>query len=174
IDFVEQPVREHPLGLLGEVRGRATQAVCANEGLWSEADAYARIRAHEADVYCFSPYWVGSIAAFHRLSWLAHYEGAEVCKHTHGELGLAAAACHHVALTLPNGAGGHQQTATMIEHDILTAKLPIATGPRWGRIDEPGLGVEVAEDAVREAAARYESEGQYRPWQEHQLAREEA
>ena len=40
----------------------STMAVCANEGLWSEADAYARIRARQADVYCFSPYWVGSIA----------------------------------------------------------------------------------------------------------------
>ena len=55
IDFVEQPVREHPLGQLGEIRARAATAVCANEGLWSEAEAYARIRAREADVYCLSP-----------------------------------------------------------------------------------------------------------------------
>ena len=173
IDFVEEPVREHPLGLLGEVRGRATQAVCANEGLWSEADAYARIRAHEADVYCFSPYWVGSIAGFHHLSWLAHYEGAGVCKHTHGELGLAAAACHHVVLTLPNGVGGHQQTAYMMEHDILSEPLPITTGARWGPIEGAGLGVDVDEDAVAEAAARYRLEGQYLPWQDHQLRQEE-
>ena len=44
IDFVEQPVRETPLGQLGEVRRRSPVAVCSNEGLWSEADAYARIR----------------------------------------------------------------------------------------------------------------------------------
>ncbi len=89
--------------------------VCANEGLWSEADAYARIRARQADVYCFSPYWVGSIAGFHRLAWIAEYEGLQVCKHTHGELGLAAAAAHHVVLTLPNGVEGHQQTAHLME-----------------------------------------------------------
>ena len=28
-------------------------------------------------------------------------------------------------------------------------------------------------DAVSEAAARYRAEGQYRPWQDYQLAREE-
>ena len=61
IDFVEQPVRDHPIGQLAELRARSGAIVCANEGLWSEADAYARIRAREADVYCFSPYWVGSI-----------------------------------------------------------------------------------------------------------------
>ena len=50
-----------------------------------------------------------------------------------------------------------------MEHDILTEPLPIATGPRWGTIDGPGLGVEVDEDAVAEAAARYRTEGQYLP-----------
>ena len=173
IDFVEQPVREHPVGQLGEIRARAETAVCSNEGLWSEAEAYARIRAREADVYCLSPYWVGSIGGFQRLSWLAHYEGLEICKHTHGELGLAAAASHHVVLTLPNGVEGHQQTAYLMEHDILTEPIPIATGPRWGVITGPGLGVDVDDDAVAEAAARYRAEGQYLPWQDFQIAREE-
>jgi L-Ala-D/L-Glu epimerase len=172
IDFVEQPVRDHPIGHLAELRARTTIGVCANEGLWSEADAFARIRSRQADVYCFSPYWVGSIGAFHRLSWIADYEGLQVCKHTHGELGIAAAAAHHVVLTLPNGVDGHQQTAHLIEHDVLTYPLPIATGPRWGTIDGPGLGVEVDEDAVAEAAARYESVGQYLPWQQDQLAKD--
>jgi L-Ala-D/L-Glu epimerase len=173
IDFVEQPVRDHPAAQLAEVRARVDTAVCANEGLWSEADAYAQIRARTADVYCFSPYWVGSIGGFHRLSWLADYEGLQVCKHTHGELGLAAAAGHHVVLTLPNGVEGHQQTAYLIEHDILAEPIPIASGPRWGAIEGPGLGVDVDDDAVAEAAARYRIEGQYHPWQDYQLAKEE-
>lgn len=172
IEFVEQPVRDHPVGQLGEVRARSAVAVCANEGLWSEADAYARIRARDADVYCFSPYWVGSIGGFHRLSWLAHYEGLQVCKHTHGELGLAAAAGQHVVLALPNGVEGHQQTAQLIEHDVLTEPIPIARGPRWGIIDGAGLGVEVDEAAVAEAAARYAADGQYLPWQDYQLGKE--
>jgi L-alanine-DL-glutamate epimerase-like enolase superfamily enzyme len=173
IDFVEQPVRDHPIGLLAELRARTTIPVCANEGLWSEADAYARISARQADVYCFSPYWVGSIAGFHRLAWVAEYAGAQVCKHTHGELGVAAAAAHHVVLTLPNGVEGHQQTAQLVQHDVLTEPLPIASGPRWDAIDAPGLGVEVDEDAVAEAAARYRADGQYRPWQDEQIAKEE-
>jgi L-alanine-DL-glutamate epimerase-like enolase superfamily enzyme len=173
IDFVEQPVRDHPVGQLGEIRARAETAVCSNEGLWSEAEAYARIRARDADVYCLSPYWVGSIGGFQRLSWLAHYEGLQICKHTHGELGLAAVASHHVVLTLPNGVEGHQQTAYLMEHDILTEPIPISTGPRWGTIDRPGLGVDVDEDAVADAASRYRTEGQYLPWQDFQIAREE-
>jgi L-alanine-DL-glutamate epimerase-like enolase superfamily enzyme len=173
IDFVEQPVRDHPLEQLAELRARVDVTVCANEGLWSEAEAYARIRARQADVFCFSQYWVGSIGGFHRLAWLAHYEGLEVCKHTHGELGLAAAAGQHVVLTLPNAVEGHQQTAHLLEHDILTEPIPIASGPRWGAIEGAGLGVDVDGDAVAEAAARYQLEGQYVPWQDYQLAKEE-
>jgi hypothetical protein len=40
-------------------------------------------------------------------------------------------------------------------------------------IDGPGLGVEVDEAAVSEAAARYRAEGQYLPWQDYQIANEE-
>ena len=172
IDLVEQPVRDHPIGQLAEVRARLPMAVCANEGLWSEADAYARIRARQADVYCFSPYWVGSIGAFHRLAHVAHLEGLQVCKHTHGELGLAAAASQHVLLTLPNIVEGHQQTAHVMASDILTAPLPIATSPTWGVPAGAGLGVEVDPDAVREAARRYELDGQFQPYQREQLGRE--
>jgi L-Ala-D/L-Glu epimerase len=173
IDFVEQPVRDHPIGQFAALRQRTNTTLCANEGLWSEADAYARIRARQADVFCFSPYWVGSIAGFQRLAWVAEYEGLQVCKHTHGELGLAAAAMHHVVVTLPNGVEGHQQTAHLMQYDVLTEPIPIASGPRWGPLDGPGLGVDVDEGAVAEASARYRADGQYRPWQHDQLAKEE-
>src|SRR5207247_8114917 len=130
---------------------RLPMAVCANEGLWSEAEAYARIRARDADVYCLSAYWVGSIGSFHRLSWLVDYEGLQVCKHTHGELGLAAAAGHHVVLTLPNGVEGHQQTAHLIAHDVLMQPIPIASGPRCRPLDAPRLGVATAAAPVAAA-----------------------
>jgi L-alanine-DL-glutamate epimerase-like enolase superfamily enzyme len=61
----------------------------------------------------------------------------------------------------------------LLEHDILVEPIPIASGPRWGTIDAPGLGVEVDEAAVAEAADRYRLEGQYLPWQDFQLAKEE-
>ena len=174
IDFVEQPVRETPRGQLGELRRRSPIAVCANEGLWSEDDAYARIRAREADVYCFSPSWVGSLAAFSRLAHVAELEGLQVCKHTHGELGITAAACQHVLLTLPNTR--RRAPADRADDDARRAHRGRSRSPaaRTGAvIDGPGLGVEVDADAVAEAAGRYRSEGQYLPWQPYLLGREE-
>jgi L-Ala-D/L-Glu epimerase len=171
IDFIEQPVRESPVEQLRELRLRAPIRVCANEGMWSEPEAYERIRARQADVYCFSPYWVGSLGAFHRLAHVAHLEGALVCKHTHGELGIAAAASHQMLLTLPNVIAGNQHTAHVMEADVLREGLPIASGPTWGVPDGAGLGVEVDDDAVVEASERFRIEGQYLPYDAAQLNR---
>ena len=146
IDFVEQPVPTRSRRTTWpSCAARVPMPVCANEGLWSEADAYARIVARQADVYCFSPYWVGSLAAFQRLAHVAHLEGLQVCKHTHGELGIAAAACHHVLLTLPNVVEGHQQTAQMMAgRRAAGAAADRDGGRRWGVPEGVGLGVEPA------------------------------
>ena len=82
-------------------------------------------------------------------------------KHTHGEHGLTAAAGQHVMLAAPNAAAGSQQTAQMMEDDILTEPIPIADGPRWGLIDKPGLGVEVDEDKLNRFDADFRKNGDF-------------
>ena len=113
-------------------------------------------------------------ARFHRLAWLAHYEGLQVCKHTHGELGLAAAAGQHV---VPDAAERRRRAPADRVPDGARHPHRAAPDRDAGRAGErskaPGLGVEVDEDAVAEAAARYRLEGQYVPWQDFQLAKEE-
>jgi L-Ala-D/L-Glu epimerase len=171
IDFIEQPVREHPLAAMAEVRRRCGITVAANEGLWTKSDALDRMVGRIADVYCFSPYWVGSLTAFQRLSWLADSLGASVCKHTHGELGIAAAASQQVLLTLPSVIDGHQQTASHMRGDVLVDDIPIKSGPHWPVDDRPGLGVTVDEDRLSEATARFERDGQLLPYQLGELRR---
>ena len=122
------------------------------------------IKSRCADYLCFSSYWVGSLRRFHTLVHAAHLEGQLVCKHTHGELGLTAAAGQHLMLCAPNACDGHQQTAQLMRDDVLSARLPIADGPRWGRIEAPGLGVEVDEDKLRAAHEAYRRDGEYLPY----------
>ena len=165
IDFAEQPVRQDPLRNMAELRQRVPVPLAANEGLWRVADVWEVIRARAADVLCFSPYWVGTLGHFHRLSYAAAIEGLRVCRHTHGELGLMAAASHHLCLTLPNLVDGNQQTAAMMEDDILTELLPIASGPKWGVPEGVGLGVEVDEDKVERYHQFYREHGQFLPYQ---------
>ena len=173
IDFAEQPVWPEPLRNMVELRGRTPVALSANEGLWQVCNVYEVIRARAADVLCFSSPWVGTLAQFHRLSHLAHLEGLRVCRHTHGELGIFAAAHHHVCLTLPNLVDGNQQTAEMMEDDILTESLPIATGATWGLPKGAGLGVEVDEEKVKKYHRLYEQQGQFLSYHPSMFAREE-
>jgi len=172
IDFVEQPVLQDPIANMQEVRARSRVALCANEGLWTVEDAYLRIKNRVADVFCFSPYWVGSLAQFQALSRTAHFDGLHICKHTHGELGIAAAAIQHVLLTLPNLVEGNQQTATMMQDDLLKEGLPIAQGPRWGVPAGFGIGVDVDEDKLAHYHSLYRSQGQYLPYDRAILVKE--
>jgi L-alanine-DL-glutamate epimerase-like enolase superfamily enzyme len=164
IDFVEAPVEIDPVENMLELKRRVDVPLCANEGLWRAADAYRLIKSRCCDYLCFSPYWVGSIGRFHALAWAAHLEGLLVCKHTHGELGLAAAAGQHLMLAAPNAAIGNQQTAQMMEDDILAERLPISDGARWGRIEGPGLGVSVDEAKLKHYHEAYRNEGEFPPY----------
>jgi len=175
LDFAEQPVPADPVENMLDLRARTRVPIAANEGLWRVMDAWEVIRRRAADVLVFSPYWVGSLEHFARLSWAASLESMDVCKHTHGELGIAAAAGQQVLLTLPRIVDGNQQTAAVMVDDILTELLPIATGPRWDlpARPRPGLGIEVDEDKVARWHAHYLEVGSYLPYQRDQLAVED-
>ena len=164
IDFIEQPVVQDPLENMQEVRSRCRMAVSANEGLWTPEDATRQINARAADVFCFSPFFTGSLAQFQRLSWLAHYQGLQICRHTHGELGIFATACHHITLTLPNVVEGNQQTAHMMTGDIVTETIPITFGPEWGIPKGHGIGVDIDEDQLARYHALYQERGQFQPY----------
>ncbi len=149
IDFAEAPVRAFPLSLMHELRLRVPVALCANEGLERQSDTLQMITSGAVDVLCFSSYWVGSLRRFHTLSQMARLHDLKVCKHTHGEFGIAAAAAHHILLTLPNTTDGAQQTASVMSDDVVAGGLPIATGPRWGLVEKPGLGIEIDETKLK-------------------------
>ena len=169
IDFAEAPVRIDPVENMLEVRQRVPVALCANEGLWRQADAYRLIRSRCADVFCFSSYWVGTLRRFRTLCDVADLEGQRVVKHTHGELGIAAAAGHHAMLTVPNACDGNQQVAAMLSGDVLAERLPICDGPTWGRIERPGLGVDVDEERLSAYHEAYRRDGQLLPYDPAQL-----
>lgn len=164
IDFIEQPVREHPASLMANLRTKTSIPLAANEGLWTEEDANRLILNRVADVYTFSPYWVGSLEKFRQVSYVAQVMGSKVCRHTHGELGIAATAFHHASLTIPNLVLGNQQTAAHMEGDILLQNIPTTASPKWGLPAGSGLGFDIDDEALNEAKKRFESEGQYLPY----------
>lgn len=172
IDFVEQPVCQDPDENMLEVRSRCLTPICQNEGMWTAEEAYKRITGRTADVYCFSPYWVGSLKMFQHLAGVAHLERLRVCRHTHGEFGIAAAACHHALLTMANVTDGNQQTAQIMEDDVLDEPLPIAVSPHWGVPRGAGLCVNVDEQKVSKYHELYQKHGQFLPYDPKQIGKE--
>ena len=164
IDFVEAPVAILPRGLMADLRQRVTVPLCANEGLGGSAEVMDVLASGIVDALCFSSYWVGSLRRFHTLAHIAAWHGVAVCKHSHGEFGIAAAAHHHLGLGLPLVTGGMQQTAAIMADDILTEPLPIASGAWWGRIEQPGLGVAVDEAKLATYHEAFLRDGQFMPY----------
>lgn len=164
IDFVEAPTRAHPIRLMAEFRKRISVPLCANEGLDGETNVMEMIHHHAADVLCFSSFWVGSLRGFLNLSRAASYTGITVCKHSHGEFGVAAAAHQHALLTMSNGVEGHQQTASVMADCILAEPLPIATSPEWAAEEQPGLGIAIDQDKLDFYHRAYLRDGQFMPW----------
>ncbi len=173
LDFVEAPVPIDPVENMHDLRKRVEAPFCVNEGLWREADAYRLIKSRAGDYLCYSSYWVGSIGRWHALNQISHMEGWQVLKHTHGELGLTAAAGQHVMMAAPNAALGSQQTAQIMADDILTETIPIADSPSWGRIDKPGLGVVVDEDKLMRFHESYKKHGEFPTYSGKISARQE-
>jgi hypothetical protein len=68
-----------------------------------------------------------------------------------------------VLLTLPSIVEGNQQTAQMMQDDVLTAALPIAGSPKWGIPSGSGLGIEIDEQKVGIYSEYYRERGQFLP-----------
>ena len=173
VGFAEQPVPSQPLENMVDLRSKTSVPLAFNEGLWRVDRVTEVIRRRAADFLVFGPYWVGTLANFHRLGHQAAIEGLVVNKHTHGELGIFAAANQHVLLNLPRINEGNQQTAQMMRDDVLTSPIPIATGPWWGVPEGPGLGIEVDEEKVATYHDNYQRVGQYLPYQLDRMAAED-
>ena len=88
--------------------------------------------------------------------------GWQICKHTHGELGLTAAIGQHLMLTVPNACEGNQQTAQNMASDILQEEIPITSSNIWGLIDKPGLGIEIDEEKLQFFYQKFVENGEYK------------
>ena len=173
VGFAEQPVPSQPIENMIDLRSKTRVPLAFNEGLWRVDRVTEVIRRRAADFLVFGPYWVGTLANFHRLGHQAAIEGLVVNKHTHGELGIFAAANQHVLLNLPKINDGNQQTAQMMQDDILVSPIPITASPWWGIPEGPGLGIEVDEERVAKYHDNYKKVGQYLPYQLDRMAAED-
>ena len=162
IDFVEAPVNIQPLKLMKEIYSSVDTCLCINEGLWQESEFYEILNNRCADYLCYSHYFLGTVRKFLNLANHANFLGWQICKHTHGELGLTAAMGQHLMLSIPNTCDGNQQTAQNMESDILEEEIPIVNSNSWGVISGAGLGVTVDKEKLNFFHKKFLRDGEYK------------
>lgn len=156
--FVEEPVlSEHPEALKAVAAG-ASVPIALGERLFSRWDFKPFFEAGVVDVIQPDLSHAGGISECRRIAAMA--EAYDVAIAPHCPLGpIALAACMQIALTSINFAiqemslGIHYNDA---EHDLLTylrdpAIFEVSDG-MVAALESPGLGIEIDEDRVREAA----------------------
>lgn len=151
IAFVEQPVPAGDHHWLAHVRAASSLPVVADESLSTAADALSLIQAGAADMFSI---YVGMGGGLQEAATVAQIGDAAFIPATIGsnlELGIAQAAMIHLAIAAP-GIRPDIIPCDIIscffyEHDIVQESLPVVGGLA-GKLERPGLGVELDPDAV--------------------------
>ncbi len=131
IEYVEQPLPSRDLAGHAALRQGRPVAIALDESITSERAARAALDADAADVLVLKPARVGGPRAVAAIAAHAAAAGVPVVLSTFFETGIGIAAALRAAADLP--AIGLERahglaTAAILEHDLLTASIPVAAG----------------------------------------------
>lgn len=150
IAWIEQPLPRRNLEGLRQLRQRTRPPIMADESLHSLRDAYELARAEAVDVFNVYVSESGGVRAAADIFAFAQALEIPCIIGSQAEMGIATAACAHLAVALPNLPFAIETFGPLrYRRDIVATPVPISEG--W--LSPPsgaGLGVALDEDAVRE------------------------
>ena len=155
-EFIEQPVPGR-LGAEGLARLRAVTdiPVAADQTIYSPEDVYDICRNRSADVLVMGLHETCGVVRFCKAAAIAEAAGVNICLHGIFETGITTCASNQVAATLGNMDDGNQIMWQLLAEDIVSSPSLVPTGGALRVFDKPGLGFELADDAVARAAEAY-------------------
>jgi L-alanine-DL-glutamate epimerase-like enolase superfamily enzyme len=154
-DWVEQPTPLMSIAAMRQVKEAVSVPIAADQAVFTPADVYEICRQRAADVIVLSPHEAGGLLAFGKAAAIAEAAGVPVCLHGQGVSGITDAAQHHLGLRTANLTEGNQIMHQLLVEDLVSAPDLTLTQGKLGRLDGPGLGVELDRDAVHRAAELY-------------------
>ena len=155
-EFIEQPVPGR-LGAEGLARLRAVTniPVAADQTIYSPEDVYDICRNRSADVLVMGLHETCGVVRFCKAAAIAEAAGVNICLHGIFETGITTCASNQVAAMLGNMDDGNQIMWQLLAEDIVSSPSLVPTGGALRVFDKPGLGYELADDAVARAAEAY-------------------
>ena len=154
-DWVEQPTPLMSIAAMRQVKEAVSVPIAADQAVFTPADVYEICRQRAADVIVLSPHEAGGLLAFGKAAAIAEAAGVPVCLHGQGVSGITDVAQHHLGLRTANLTEGNQIMRQLLVEDLVSAPDLTLTQGKLGRLDGPGLGVELDRDAVHRAAELY-------------------
>ena len=154
--YFEQPVPQHSIDGMRDVRARTTVPVMADESIYSPADAARVLATGAADVACIKLYKAGGLWRGRQIATVAESMGYDVnSAGTANGSHLEALAAAQLNVSIPNHAFGAefamglpQVAADEIAPEVV---LEIINGEATAP-DRPGLGADIDEAAVARLA----------------------
>lgn len=130
IEYVEQPLPAHEIEASAELRRRVRIPIALDESAESPGAVRAILAAEAADILVVKPARVGGPVAVAEIAERAAERGIPVVLSTLFEtgVGIAAGLAAAAALPDPDRHAHGLATAGLLEHDLLTAGLPIDEG----------------------------------------------
>ena len=154
-DWVEQPTPLMSIAAMRQVKEAVSVPIAADQAVFTPADVYEVCRQRAADVIVLSPHEAGGLLAFGKAAAIAEAAGVPVCLHGQGVSGITDAAQHHLGLRTANLTEGNQIMHQLLVEDLVSAPDLTLTQGKLGRLDGPGVGIELDRDAVERAAELY-------------------
>lgn len=155
-DWIEQPTPPLSIAALRQVREAVRVPLAADQAAWTAENVYDICRQRAADAVVLSTHEAGGMLAFVRAAAIAAAAGVPVCLHGQSVSSITDAAQHQLGLCTPNLTDGNQIMHQLLAEDIVTRPRLSPVGGKIPAVCEPGLGVELDEDAVARATERYE------------------
>jgi len=154
-EWVEQPTPLMSIAAMRQVKEAVGVPIAADQAVFTPADVYEICRQRAADVIVLSPHEAGGLLAFGKAAAIAEAAGVPVCLHGQGVSGITDTAQHHLGLRTANLTEGNQIMHQLLVEDLVSAPDLTLTQGKLGRLDGPGLGIELDRDAVQRAAELY-------------------
>jgi len=155
LEWVEQPTPLMSIAAMRQVKETVGVPIAADQAVFTPADVYEVCRQRAADVIVLSPHEAGGLLAFGKAAAIAEAAGVPVCLHGQGVSGITDVAQHHLGLRTANLTEGNQIMRQLLVEDLVSAPDLTLTQGKLGRLDGPGLGIELDRDAVHRAAELY-------------------
>ncbi len=160
IEIIEQPLpASDGIGGMADLRANLGIPIAADQAIFGAGEVYECCRNRAADLIVLGLHEVGGIDRMRKAAAIAEVASIKICNHGIFESGITTCAANQTFATIQNADDGNQIMVQLLAEDIVTGVDLTPVDGTLPIIGGPGLGFELAIDAIERAAKAYANAG---------------